>query len=483
MLSLLIEKELKSIVMSPKFVATFAICSILILLSIYIGINEYKSATSQFEAANELTQQEISEQSTWYSLYSRAIRKPEPMQIFVSGLAYDIGRKTIVSQNRPINFVHSMYSDDPIFALFRIVDFSFIVSVVLTLFAILFTFDSISGEREKGTLKQIFSNPVPRAKYVLAKCIGSWLGLVVPILIPILIGIFLVIVMGIDLSGGDWSRLITLMGISLLLFSFFVVLGVLISASTRRSNMSFLVSLVAWILFVLIIPRAGILLAGQIMPVPGLAEVEGRTEAYSKDKWKAHYDKMEKIWIERSAMHEEEREPTDEELWSQLEEDDARRDSVENDIEDYRSRQIADLRRRQAMQRTLAFSLARISPVSAFQLAAMQLADTDVDMKDRYEDATKQYREDFINFIENKQEEEGVTSGMTISISSEGGIKIGRPSEGKTIDLSEMPEFVPPERSFASVFGSVATDFGLLSILTIVAFAGAFVRFVRYDVR
>jgi len=483
MLSLLIEKELKSIVTSPKFVATFAICSVLILLSIYIGVNEYKSAVSQYESAKELTQQEISEQSTWYSLYSRAIRKPEPMQIFVSGLAYDIGRKTIVSEHDPVNFVHSTYSDDPIFALFRIVDFSFIVSVVLTLFAILFTFDSISGERERGTLKQIFSNPVPRAKYVLAKCIGSWLGLVVPILVPILVGVLLLIVLGIDLSGGDWSRLFALMGVSLLLFTFFIVLGVLISASTRRSNMSFLVSLVMWILFVLIIPRAGILLAGQVMPVPGLAEVEGRTEAYSKDKWAAHYDKMEKIWLERSTQKEEGEEFTDEELWSHIEEDDARRDSVENDIERYRADQIADLRRRQAMQRKLAFTLGRISPVSAYQLVAMQLAETDVDMKDRYEDATGQYRDDFVGFVKAKQEEQGVSSGMTISISTEGGIKIGRPSEGESIDLSEMPEFVPPKRSFASVFGSVATDFGLLSILTIAAFAGAFVRFVRYDVR
>ncbi len=483
MLTVLIEKELKSIITSPKFIATFTICSALIILSVYIGISEYKSSLSQYETANELTRQEMSEQSSWFSLYGRAVRHPVPSQILVSGLSYDIGRKSLISQHEPVNLVHSSYSDDPIFALFRVIDFSFIVSVVLTLFAILFTYDAVSGERENGTLKQALSNPVPRSKYILAKCVGSWLGLAAPIMIPVLIGLLLIPLSGIELVAGDWARIIAVVSASILLFSFFVVLGVLISASTRRSNMSFLVSLVVWILFVLIIPRAGILVAGQIAPVPALAEVEGRTEAYAKDRWAAHMERMDKVWQERSAARSEDEPISDEELWSHMEEDDARRRAVEADIETFRAEQIEELRRRQAMQRRLAFSLARFSPVSAYQLAVMELAETDVDLKDRYEDAMKRHRNEFTGLIKEKQDEHGISGGITISITSENGVQIGRPKEGAGVDLSEIPEFTPPKRSLASVFNSVLLDLGLLSVLAFAGFAGAFVMFVRYDVR
>ena len=44
MLSILVEKELKAIVLSPKFFATFGVCSALILLSVFVGIQEHREA-------------------------------------------------------------------------------------------------------------------------------------------------------------------------------------------------------------------------------------------------------------------------------------------------------------------------------------------------------------------------------------------------------------------------------------------------------
>ena len=38
MLTTLIIKELKAIIQSPKFVGTFAVCAVLMILSVYIGI-------------------------------------------------------------------------------------------------------------------------------------------------------------------------------------------------------------------------------------------------------------------------------------------------------------------------------------------------------------------------------------------------------------------------------------------------------------
>ena len=119
MFKMLVEKELKSIIQGPKFVATFSICFVLILLSIFVGIRDYRAAVKQYESGLHLTQQEMQEEASWRAFNTRVFRKPDPMQIFVSGINNDIGRFSLVHAAEPIRLVHSIYSDDPIFAVFR----------------------------------------------------------------------------------------------------------------------------------------------------------------------------------------------------------------------------------------------------------------------------------------------------------------------------------------------------------------------------
>ena len=75
MLSLLIQKELKSIIASPKFAATFGTCAVLILLSVFIGIQEYRASMTQYETARQLNDQEMAESSSWSALHTRVYRQ------------------------------------------------------------------------------------------------------------------------------------------------------------------------------------------------------------------------------------------------------------------------------------------------------------------------------------------------------------------------------------------------------------------------
>ena len=156
MLWSLIQKELKAIILSPKFTATFAVCSILMLLSVYIGINEYKANVKQYDTTRNLVEQDRQDKTNWFQVRDVALRKPDPMQIFSAGLNNDIGRWSSIDSHDPIELKGSNYSNDPIYAVFRFIDFTFIVQVVLSLFAILFTYDAINGEREGGTLQLVF---------------------------------------------------------------------------------------------------------------------------------------------------------------------------------------------------------------------------------------------------------------------------------------------------------------------------------------
>ena len=51
------------------------------------------------------------------------------------------------------------------------------------------------------------------------------------------------------------------------------------------------------------------------------------------------------------------------------------------------------------------------------------------------------------------------------------------------IDAREIPAFGFEQPSMAGALGAAAVDFGILALMNILFFAGAFVSFLRYDVR
>lgn len=488
MLGLLIQKELKNILLSPKFAATFLVCSILILLSVYIGVNEYQNAVAQYEANQEIARQDIAQATSWGRVRNLLHREPNPMQIFVSGLHFDVGRVTSVSDFSDIKLVRSPYSDETLFAIFRVIDFAFIVQIVLSLFAILFTYDAINGERENGTLKLAFANSVSRANYLIAKFCGIWLGLIVPLLIPILIGLLLLLLFNIQLSSGDWTSIISFLGLSILYITLFIGIGMLISSITRNSSLSFLLLLVIWIGGVLIVPRLGVMAAGQLVQVESVAQLEAKQEAFQKARWDQYSSELSEVWRDREStmegMTDEERQAyRDDNEWTWLEEDDASRKQVQVDILENNRRLLEEAQNKKRVQEQLAFSIARISPVSSYQLAAMKLAGTDIELKARYEETMRAYKDDFTEYIEEKQAIDGGHGGFNINIDSESGVQIDFGRNDQTLDTSEMPQYTAPKVRTSSALASAIPDFGIMGIFILLAFAGSFFAFLRYDMR
>jgi ABC-type transport system involved in multi-copper enzyme maturation permease subunit len=489
MLKTLIMKELRSIILSPKFAATFGICTILILLSVMIGIKEYRAAVKQYETASQLTDQQLREATGLRQVITKAYRKPNPMQVFVSGLSYDIGRYSPVDDINTVKLKGSTYSEDTIFAVFRFIDFAFIVQVILSLFAILFTYDTISGEREDGTLRLVFANAIPKAKFLLSKSIGAWLGLVVPISIPVLLGILMVVVMRVPFESADWVRLIGLLGLSLLYFTFFIILGVMLSASARTASVSFLLGLVCWVFFVLVIPRAGTAAAGHLVPIPSIAEIDSIRDGYAKDRMNNFSEEISKAWEkwvqEDNASGAGSDSVAQEDLiWKRIEQQDSARKEVEKEIEAYGARLNEDYQQKKKRQERLALTLSRFSPASAFQLGAMTLADNDPEMKNRYEETIRDYRTSFNDYKDNTLAKSGKMMGaIMISFDSENGLRINAPRPEDALDVSGLPQFSPPTTSLDRSFLGIAVDVGLLLMASFIAFGVAFMLFLRYDVR
>ena len=488
MTRLIITHELKNLFFSPRFTATFAVSTALLLLSVLVGIGQYERSMRQYETTTALVRQEQRESRGWMGLSATVLRRPDPMQIFVSGVNDDVGRIAGVTNFTNVKLTHSTYSDDPIYAFFRFIDPAFIVTVVFSLLALLFTYDSVNGEAERGTLQLTFSNAVPRARYILGKFIGAWLGLALPLALPVLLSLLLLLVFRIPFTADHWMRLAGFGAASLAYISFFIALGLFLSTTTKRSSVSFLASLVAWVCIVFIIPRAAVTVAGQIVPVPTVAEVEAERDAYNKDRWSQYESVMQRRWKERNeptaSMTAPEREAYREaHMWEWMEQDDKDRKDVQKDNDAFAFSSAERMRNKKGEQERLAFLLSRFSPASAFQLSAMTLAGTDISLKTRTEDALNVYRPQFIAYKEKKQKENGNSGGVRISMDSETGVKIDVGRGNGALDLTGMPQYEDPVYTVHDALAPSIADIGLMGMFTLAAFAGAFVRFLRYDVR
>ena len=73
------------------------------------------------------------------------------------------------------------FDDNPLPVLFPYLDFMFIVTIIMSLMAILFSYDSVTGEREKGTLKLIVATSVSRVNIIFGKWIGGLGSLLIPL--------------------------------------------------------------------------------------------------------------------------------------------------------------------------------------------------------------------------------------------------------------------------------------------------------------
>jgi ABC-type transport system involved in multi-copper enzyme maturation permease subunit len=481
MWKIIAEKELRDHLQSTRFLVAASVSMLLLVLSIWMGITHYKARVSQYEQGVQMTLDLASQQSNWMTVTNSAWRKPDPMEILSNGVNSDIGRYSDINRYADIRLVRSEYSDDPMLAAFQFLDPTFVVLIVLSLIAVLFTYNAINGEKESGTLKLVFANKLSKAEFIVGKLIGSWLVILAPVLVSFLIGALLLILLGVDLNGSTWGRFGFFFLASMLYATCFMLLGVFVSAMTHRSSVSFLVLLVIWICAVLIVPKAATMLAGRAMPVPTVDEIESRLASYSTQARLEYVNDMSKRSRERfrsiGDMKPEDRAQAIKDFQA---DNDAKRKEMEQGITDYSARVYEDYYNQKSRQEFLAFSLAKISPASQFQLATMKLGGTDVGMKKRYEDAMKEYKTQYASYVQ-KKGGEGFRFQMSTGRGSTTGTMTGPPQQ--KIDISEMPKFKDPAYSFGTSVTGALFDLGLLALFNVFAFVGAFIVFLRYDMR
>ena len=110
--------------------------------------------------------------------------------------------------------------------LFSQLDFVFFFNVIGSLLAFVFTYDAISGEYRRGTLRLVLINSISRPLLLTAKFVGSYLSLITSLL-PALISVILLLYLmpNVNLRPSDWIATLFLFLLALLYLSVFCALG------------------------------------------------------------------------------------------------------------------------------------------------------------------------------------------------------------------------------------------------------------------
>jgi len=339
-------------------------------------------------------------------------------------------------------------------------DWSFIIGVVMSFVAVLFTFDAISGEREHGTLRLVLSNSIPRNIVLLGKYLGASVSLGIPLILGFLLNLLIVNMdKSILMSDSDWLKIGTMVTISFIYLSLFIWLGLLVSSRMPGSSMSLIILLLIWVILVVIIPSSIGTLTGRESQLPKLTAVSARIDAIA--------DEIQQRYERHGLMEDSPKKaypPTAATLrWANYLKE--RYDTEAQIKAEYLSHQFAQVRRIRA--------IARISPTAVYQYALESLAGTGFTHHEQFIAQVRRYREEFLEFI--KSEDRKDSNSLHIYFLPE-------TVSDKPVNFQKVPQFAE-QYSFETAFQKSFWDMGLLVGLNVLLFLAAVIAFLQADVR
>ena len=258
MIKIIWKKELLEQLTSRRFIY----CTLIIVSLIWIvGLLRIAShERAQVEKARIVaeTADELREVYKYSKLQTKVVRTPNPLEVFDRGV---IEQKSSVV---PVEIYDIPYVTDqhilsdtgnPLLAIIGSFDVVHVIQIFLSLLAILFACESISGEKEEGTLALVMTTNVSRVQMVTGKLLSGITLLNIPIFLGFLgLAIFLIASEHVRLTEADWLGLIGIWLASLLYIAIFYLIGMAISCYTHNTSTSMMYSLFVWTFLVIVLP-------------------------------------------------------------------------------------------------------------------------------------------------------------------------------------------------------------------------------------
>lgn len=270
MLWTIAKREFLDHITTFRFSSGTVICLVLVFLSTYVGTKDYERRLGDYQAA--LGEFRAMSPRIRY-VRCKAFRRPEVLSIFSIGEDRRQGQVVKIGLEPPYRatgFMGKYWSQHYQWASrFDSIDFAFVVRVVVSLLALFLAYDTVSGERERGTLRLVLSNPVLRATVLGGKFLAGVGVLSIPLVMSLITAVLVAqLSPAVRFGAEEWAR-IGLIGLSSLFYaSAFFGLGMLLSCVTRSAYTTLLASVLVWIWLLVLWPDISVSLARRFVSIP-----------------------------------------------------------------------------------------------------------------------------------------------------------------------------------------------------------------------
>ena len=494
MLWTIVRREITANILSFRFLMGLLIYFSLIVTNLFVLTGGYEDRLRSYQTVIRENEDEI-KQVNVYSEFGhthklKCDRKPKLLSIFNEGVDKRKGNTVTVAHGYVPAVAEQHGSDNRYLNIFSSIDFTVICQVVMSLLALLFSYDAISREKEAGTLRLALSCAVPRPMLLLGKYIAGMISISLP-LVASFVGGLLVIQFSpyASFSSSDWIRILLIFLVSMLYVSLFFLIGLFLSARTHRSSITLMFSMCVWVFFVLIVPNLTVLIVEHASPIRS----EKSYKEQASEQWKQFEAEiknyLEKRGVERpldranlgglgvqsgtndydsgetvraSGFRSEEGVSFAQECYGFKEN---LRAEYADKIWQIRKTYLDENPNRQSL---LALNISRISPTAVYYNAAAILAETDLESFWQFMERARQYRREWIEYLKDK----GIFSSRRWFTSE----------FDDPFDLSGIPRFKEQNEGIGSSLQRAVPDIMILAVLNLLFFMGSFISFLRYEI-
>ena len=472
MIRQIIRKEILENLLSFRFILSLVLIILLFAVSGFVFVGKYKQQSRDYWAKTNENQEGLSTQSRQLyrlAFYKQSVwREPKLLALCTEGyekslpncFTFNVFDSDLPEVRGQGNFTLSHFSS---------IDWIFIVSVILSFLSLVFTYDSISGEKEDGTLRQMLANTIPRYEVLIGKYLGVLLTIGIPLFIGLLASLIIVVASNVAvISGLDWSKILIIILVSFLYLSIFILMGMFVSSRTAYPANSMVVLLLVWVVLVILIPSFGRIISEVSGEAPNPAELERRLAEIRTDVWSnsERYGEGAGFWTP-NVNHPKNNPPARARMRN------ASASAQNKAREDYHNKMMA--------QAFVGRNLTCFSPTVIYQRASEAVACTGINHVVSLQRQVKEYQAELKEYIRSEDAED--PRSLHLIFPETNSVSAWRTISHNPVDFANVPKFQERDLALDESLKLAIWDIGLLALFNLVFFAGAFVSFLRYDVR
>ncbi|MEM8847565.1 MAG: DUF3526 domain-containing protein [Bacteroidota bacterium] len=403
-------KETKELLREGRVRIAFVIVIFLLGIAVWISTKQYQNVNRQYESATTIERglwdsqgEKNPHSAAHYGTY--AFKPKYPLSLVDQGVDKYAGTSIFLEAHKRNESQFSAATDQTGLARFGDLTPDFILLFIIPLLIILLGYNSFTKEREMGTLTLLKSQGISNWKWML----GKWLALFLPILCITLV---LFLVAGAllanlkDFGVFNWGSLLMMCLVFMVYYMIFTNVVLFISAMTKKSGISLVVSLCVWIIACLAAPKAASNIAESKHPYPTRQEFAANVLKDKKEgldghnPWSTEAKQLEQEVLRKHGVDSLHQLPFNFDAYRMQK-------GEEHEAEVY-FKHYNYLKEQYSEQSNVYKSLAVISPYLPTRFLSMSIAHTDYATHWDFADAAEEYRiatQKFLNdnFAENSE--------------------------------------------------------------------------------